>query len=550
MKTTRYVLMVILFSLSVFSFANPSALAQPSLSVTKTADLSQVDCGSNVEYTIQVTNNGDDNAEVIRVVDTLGDWLDYAGNFTEDQPGTITPAPIGANPQVVGWEFNDLGPGATATFTFKATLNPDGLPNQNDCTAALRQNNVAAQWACGTSGDAVDDDPNTTGYDCPLSDSATAGPVTLQMPNLVITSINPTIACNSDGSFSGSLTVTVQNQGNGDSTPDFTVSLDDGKGWSGTGTHSGTINSGNSVDVTINTGTWAPDCHVCAAPYSFTATVDTGNTVCECDESDNDNGPRSYTAPIPDLIVADIDFTNVSCTNDNISGTADVIIRNNGCVAANNFEVSLTTNGCLSFSNEPVASLAAETSTTISFTISGSWADCTVENCQFTAEVDPTDEVCECDGTNNDRVETYSTTLPDLVVTDIDFSNITCFADNFGGFVSVTVQNRGYGSAVGFQVSLTTDGCFNFGNQTVLAPVGAGASTTVNFPITPPWVDCTDCTCQFTATVDPTNVICECDGTNNQYTESYTQNLPDLRINSVTLPPYVTATAIFPGPLP
>ena len=506
----------------------------PVLAVTKTANFSQVDCGSNVEFTIRVTNSGTGNAEVIRVVDTLGDWLDYAGNFTEDQPGTITPALIGGNPQVVGWEFNNLGTGATATFTFEATLNPDGLPNQNDCTAALRQNNVTAQWACGTTGDASDDNPNTTGYDCTDSGSATAGPTTLEMPNLVITAINPTITCNTDGSFSSSLTVTVENQGDGDSTPTFTVSVDDGKLWNGTGTHNGTINAGNSVDVTINTGTWAPDCHVCASPYSFTATVDTGSAVCECDESDNDFGPYSYTAPIPDLIVTDIDFSNVSCTNDNISGTVDVTIRNNACVAATNFEVSLTTDGCLSFSNETVASLAAETSTTVSFTISGSWSDCTVENCQFTAVVDPTDAVCECDGTNNDRVETYSAILPDLVVTDIDFSNITCFADNFSGFVSVTVQNQGYGSVVGFQVSLSTDGCFSFGNQTVLVPVGAGASTTVQFPITPPWVDCTDCTCQFTAAVDPTNVICECDGTNNQYTESYTQNLPDLRINSVT----------------
>jgi len=511
----------------------------PDIDITKTPTLTQVDCAANVTWTITVTNNGSGNAEVVRIEDTLGDWLDYVpGSFTSSVPGLNIFNIAG---QTYGWEFNDLGPGDTETFTIQATLNPDGFPTQADCTAALRQNNVEVFWGCGTNADSTDNDPTTTAYTCEYPTTATAGPVTLEMPNLVITGINPTITCNADGSFSGSVTVTVQNQGDGDSTPTFTVSLDDGKGWSGTGTHNGTINNGNSVDVTINTGTWAPDCHACAAPYSFTATVDTGNAVCECDESDNDFGPYSYTAPIPDLTITDIDFSNVSCTNDNISGTVDVIIRNNACVAATNFEVSLTTDGCLSFSNETVASLAAETSTTVSFTISGSWADCTVGNCQFTAVVDPTDAVCECDGTNNDRVETYSTTLPDLIVTDIDFSNITCFADNFSGFVSVTVQNRGFGSAVGFQVSLSTDGCFTFGNQTVLVPVGAGASTTVQFPITPPWVDCTDCTCQFTAAVDPTNVICECDGTNNQYTESYTQNLPDLRVNSVV--PAVTCVS-------
>jgi len=359
------------------------------------------------------------------------------------------------------------------------------------------------------------------------------------MPDLVATGITPSVTCNGDGSFSGTVSVTVENQGDGDSMNDFTVVVTDGRGWTGTGTHTSDIPPGESAQVNIDTGTWSPDCQPCASPYTFNVTeVDLGDTVAECNEGNNSFGPVNYPPPIPDLTVSDIDFTNVSCTNDNISGSVSVIVTNSGCGPASDFEVGLTTDGCLSFGNETVAFLAAEASTTVTFPITGSWSDCTVENCQFTAEVDPLDDVCECDGTNNDRVETYSTTLPDLIVTDIDFSSISCSADNLSGSVSVTVQNQGFGSAVGFHVSLSTDGCLSFANQTVLAPVGAGASTTVVFPITPPWVNCGDCTCEFTATVDPTNVVCECDGTNNQYTESYTQSLPDLRVNSVT--PVVT----------
>jgi uncharacterized repeat protein (TIGR01451 family) len=497
----------------------------PDLSITKTPVNSQVDCNANQTWTINVTNNGTGNAQVVLIEDTLGDWIDYVSS---------APAATAMGGQLYGWEINNLAAsGGTQTFTITGQLNPDAP--QSDCTALLRQNNVRTIWGCGTTGDAVDGDPGTTGYDCTHDTWSNAPAALLQMPDLVVTAITPDITCTSEGNFSGSITVTVQNQGDGNSVNTFTVEITDGKGWTGAGTYSANVGPGASVDVTIDVTTWAPDCQPCAVPYNFNVTnVDLGDAVCECNEGNNTFGPVAYVTPIPDLVVSDIDFSNVSCTTDNISGTVDVIIRNNGCAAATNFEVSLSTDGCLSFSNETVASLAAETSTTISFAISGSWADCTVQNCQFTAEVDPTGAVCECDGGNNDRVETYSTTLPDLIVTDIDFSSITCAADNFSGFVSVTVQNRGLGSAIGFQVSLATDGCLSFANQTVLVPVGAGGSTTVIFPITPPWVNCGDCNCDFTATVDPTNAVCECDGSNNQLAESYTQNLPDLRVNSVT----------------
>ncbi|MBC8450276.1 MAG: hypothetical protein H8D78_21290 [Chloroflexi bacterium] len=375
------------------------------------------------------------------------------------------------------------------------------------------------------------------------SGTTTAGPVTPpQMPNLVVTSITPDVSCTSDGNFSGSISVRVTNDGDGATSGTFTVQVTDGKGWTGTATYGLAIASGGFADVTINTGSWVPDCQPCAAPYSFNATVDLNNDICESNETDNTTGsPTAYTVPIPDLVVTDIDFTNVSCTNDACSGNVSVIVSNNGCAAANNFQVSLTTDGCLTFTPQTVTSLAASSSTVIQFNISGSWADCTAQNCQFTAAVDPTNVVCECDGSNNDRVETYATTLPDLVVTDIDFSNVSCSNDNCSGQVEVTVQNQGYGTAANFQVSLNTDGCLSFtNNQTVSAALGNGQSSTVAFDITGSWLNCSDCGCDFTATVDATNSVCECDGSNNTRTETYTQNMPDLRVNGVT--PSVTCS--------
>jgi uncharacterized repeat protein (TIGR01451 family) len=386
----------------------------PDLAVTKTANFSQVDCGNDVEYTIQVTNNGTGNAEVLRVVDTLGDWLDYAGNFTEDQPDTITPASIGGNPQVVGWEFNNLGPGATASFTFEATLNPDGLPNQNDCTVALRQNNVTAQWACGTSGDATDDNPNTTGYDCTDGSSVTAGPATLEMPNLVITAINPTITCNTDGSFSSSLTVTVENQGDGDSTPDFDIRATDGT-WTQVTTYSGTIAAGNSVNVNIDTSGWGPDCNNCNL-YDLEATVDLNREVCECDEFDNDYGPVSYVAPIPDLAV-NSDTLSVFCSDDGqATVTGNVTLINNGCSTAVTSSIPMRftlydNTGCAggvveqwtdTFSSVNIAAGGTQAFAISNHTFtSNQCADSTGCQGSIFVEADYSNSICECDGTNN-----------------------------------------------------------------------------------------------------------------------------------------------------
>ncbi len=510
----------------------------PELIVTKTPVNSQVECGANQTWTITVTNNGTGNAEVVRVEDTLGDWIDYISST-----GGVTgqAAPMGG--QTYGWEINNLTPTASAIFTITGQLNPDASPAQEDCDQVLRRNNVEVFWGCGTSGEAGDNIPTTTGYDCQGSSSATSTPANLLMPDLTVVDIDPVITCNSDGSFSGTIRAMISNSGNGINLQSFTVQVTDGFGGIGTGTYSGTISPGAAVWVTIDTPVWSPNCNSCTA-YVLTATVDLNNDVCECNETNNTR-VENYTAPIPDLTITDIDFTNVSCSNDNISGYATVVVSNTGCVTASNIPVSLSTDGCLMFSDQTITTLAAGASTNVTFNISGSWNDCTSETCQFTAEVDPDEIICECDGTNNTMVANYSTVLPDLIVTDIDFANISCAGDGISGTVDVTIQNTGFGSANNFEVSLATDGCLTFSNETVSTALTNGQSTTVTFTVSGSWSDCTDCSCNFTATVDSGTDICECDGTNNQLSEPYVSILPDLRVNTIT----PSATCISDGNL-
>ncbi|MEW6366480.1 MAG: CARDB domain-containing protein [Acidobacteriota bacterium] len=349
----------------------------------------------------------------------------------------------------------------------------------------------------------------------------------VSVPDLRITALTPLVSCASDGSLSGTVQVTVNNNGCG-AANNVPVRLVSDCGYTFTDQTVVALAAGASTTLTF---AFTPDISRCTC--AFTATADPDNVVCECDGTDNSLASAPYTSPVPDLTITDIDFSGIICANDNVSGSVSVTVRNEGCGTAGNFQVALATDGCLSFSNQVVGSLAAGASTTLTFNVSGSWADCADGSCDFTATADSTGTVCEYDGTNNNRTETYSLSLPDLVVSDIDFSGIGCANDNISGSVSVTVENRGSGAANNFQVALATDGCLTFTNQTVAA-LAAGASTTVTFNVSGSWPDCTDCSCDFTATVDPTNAVCECDGTNNSRTETYSFDLPDLTVNSVT----------------
>ena len=504
----------------------------PVLSVVKSVSPSTVDCGNDVTWTVAVSNTGTGNAEVIRVVDTLGDWLDYAGNFTEDQPGTITPAVIGGNPQVIGWEMTNLAAGTTATFTFDATLNPDGLPNQNSCAVALRQNNVTAQWACGTSGDATDDNPNTVGYDCTNSGSATAGPITVPMPDLLITTITPGISCTTgDGVFSGTVSVTVQNQGTAATLAGFTVSVTDGT-WTGTGT-TGVLAAGASVTVTINTSGWGINCHSCT-PYTLDATVDSTLAVCECNEANNTSS-LSYTPPLPDFKVNSITPT---CTADGRLRVR-VNISNVGCANSTaNFIVHLVDDQGHSADSTAIP-LNAGASTNVDFS---NWVSaCSPATVNFTATVDNTNTNCECDS-DNSLVYAYNNTLPNLVVSTITPST-SCTGDGtVSGTIAVQISNTGNGAVTAdFRIAVN-DGqgwtATPWYNATLggTLPLAAGANATVNVPWTRGFTTAAY-TCNFptiTVTLDSTSVICECSNASNASTSSYSMTYPNLRITSVT----------------
>ena len=500
----------------------------PDLDIDITPLNSQVGCGISQTWDIEVTNNGAGAAQVVVVEVAPGAWIDL-------DPGASTAGLTAMGGGVYGWESNDLaGSGGTRTFTLVGTLNPDGYPSQNDCTLGLRQLGAQVTWACGATGDAVDGDPTTnSNYECTASPWVSAANATLRMPDLRITGIQPTMTCTGDGAFSGTVVVSVRNYGNGIAYGPFTISVSDGKGWSATGTYNGDVAAGATVQVTIDSVSWQPTCQPCAAPYTFNATVDTGNDVCECGEANNTYGPTDYVTPIPDLIISDILFDAVDCSDDAFSGWVQVRVSNQGCATANNVPVALTTDGCLTFSNQTITSLAPGATQTAWFPLSDDWTDCSDQTCGFTATVDPSGTICECDGANNNRTESYSHALPDLLVSDIAF-DLSCGDDHVSGTINVTVTNQGYADANNFAVLLSTDGCLPSNTGGVGSALSHGESTIVSFAIDSPWGDCSDSLCQVTATADWSNVICECNGDNNARSESTDVSLPNLRVLSVT----------------
>ena len=362
----------------------------PSLVVNKTPTSTQVDCGENVTWTITVTNNGSNLADVVRVEDTLGDWIEYV---TSDPPATF----MGG--KTYGWEFNNLGAGGgNISFTITGKLNP-AVPRDN-CSTTVRQDSVRAVWGCGSNSDATDGDPTTQNYDCTYGEYTDVQVATLLMPDLAILDITPSVECTADGYYQGVVKVRVKNQGDGQSPNQFTVTATDGQGWSGQYTFTGTLASDESAEITIDYPQWSISCGACG-PYTFNATVDLNDDICECNETNNNFGPVNYTLEIPDLEVVDIDFSNLYIINNEFSGHVDVIVANNGCSDAGSFEVSLETEGTLTFASQTVSSLTVGNQTTVSFPASGLWTDCGGPGCVFTAIADATDQECECIAQNN-----------------------------------------------------------------------------------------------------------------------------------------------------
>jgi uncharacterized repeat protein (TIGR01451 family) len=155
----------------------------------------------------------------------------------------------------------------------------------------------------------------------------------------------------------------------------------------------------------------------------------------------------------------------------------------------------------------------------VTFPIAGRWADCTDCSCTFTATVDPQGQLCECSSANS-YSETFTSTLPDLrvaaVVPDVPDA---CTK----GTVRVTVENIGCGTAPAGTVVRISGGAT--GEATTSVALGHGQSETLTVELNEV-LACGDY--ELTATVDPDNLVCECNGQNQARSASFSVVDPDL----------------------
>jgi uncharacterized repeat protein (TIGR01451 family) len=367
--------------------------------------------------------------------------------------------------------------------------------------------------------------------ECRENNNSTSQSSTITIPDIEVSGEALSVTCLADGQSLVSGTVTLANNGCGSAlTANIPVRLtlysapscggSQIDQWTQTFTGVNIPARGSqtftiaSHQVSKNLCELATNCGV-----SLNVEADYTGSICECDGTDNTRCSATKEITYPDLAVTDIDFSRVSCSGDNISGSVAVTVENRGCGPAGPFKVTLETDGCLSFSEQTVPGLAAGGSTVVTFPIAGRWADCTDCSCTFTATVDPQGQLCECSSANS-YSETFTSTLPDLrvaaVVPDVPDA---CTK----GTVRVTVENIGCGTAPAGTVVRISGGAT--GEATTSVALGHGESETLTVELNEV-LACGDY--ELTATVDPDNLVCECNGQNQARSASFSVVDPDL----------------------
>jgi subtilase family serine protease len=245
---------------------------------------------------------------------------------------------------------------------------------------------------------------------------------------------------------------------------------------------------------------------------SVTATADSTGAVAESNESNNTRSTSFRVVALPDLIVSALSANKTEYqTGDAITVTAT--IRNQGQSGAGGFYVSLTSPD-LTTQNKYVSSLAAGSSTTVSFSYTAPSFTST-KTVTVTATADSTGAVAESNEGNNTRSTSFTVlALPDLTVTALS-GDKSLYEAGDTVTVSATVKNIGPTSAAATTVRLTVPNIGTF--STSLSALNAGASRTVTFTFTAP-TSLNPQSITVTAYADPDNRVAESNENNNSRT--------------------------------
>ena len=507
----------------------------PVLTVDKTPpldtdlNLNCYDTGDTVTWTVTVTNTGTGVADWVRLIDTLGSSLviDSFTDLVDETPATVD---VGARVgQVITWEADvSLAPGESLSTTVTA----HAIQPSNDCSRSIRRNTAVATWGCGA----------LAAPSCEYS-AAAQDQSTVRVPNLTISpaDIVPVFSCEGDGITpgSGQLQITVRNQGNGDApiSENFAITVTEpNSGFSVSDTF---VGLGGQFDLednspqTLTLDNWSVSCANCT--YAITATLDTGDAVCECSEDDN-AAVLNGTITLPDLVADSADLAVTCAADGQIRVQGPVTLRNDGCGNPVTGDISVRFrlfDGADCTGDE--IDTFTETWTAVDIASGGGTSArdvdrirpidvCAVTQVTVRIEVDDNDVVCECSGDNNTLcVGPFALTLPDIAITSVNV-NVPDVCN--AGTANVTVKNAGFGNAPpGVVLRITGDAT---GEATTPA-IAAGASTVVSVPLDVPLV------CgpkSITVIIDPDDELCECTDSSNTTDVDFSVSDPDLVISA------------------
>jgi subtilase family serine protease len=259
---------------------------------------------------------------------------------------------------------------------------------------------------------------------------------------------------------------------------------------------------------------------------SVTAMADSTGAVAESNESNNTRSTSFRVVALPDLIVSALSANQTEYqVGDAITVTST--IRNQGQSGAGGFYVSLTSPD-LTTQNKYVSSLAAGSSTTVSFSYTVPTFAST-KTVTVTATADSTGAVAESNEGNNTRSTSFTVlALPDLTVTALS-GDKSLYEAGDTVTVSATVKNIGPTSAAATTVRLTVPNIGTF--STSLSALSAGASRTVTFTFTAP-TSLSPQSITVTAYADPDNRIVESNESNNSRTATISVKAlrPDIEV--------------------
>ncbi len=316
----------------------------PELTVTQAPASAQIACGGQQAWTITVTNTGAGNAS--------GPNRGHARRLDYRGPGRLHRRADGPGPGKWGWEINDLASGGAQVFTLAGTLNPAG----NGCDASRRESNVRAVWGwhrrrCHRrrSSPKVTTAPRRSGRPPPTRHSPAAQPGRWRRGSCGL--------CAADGSFTGSIAVSIVNAGDGSTGGGFLIQAAGGQGLD----RHLRLRQHPRAGETLNLDIPAPPGRRRGCPpaplrrglaLQLHRRARPDGRRLRVHESDNALAGILFGVHRPELAVTDIDFALVACSGDQVAGAIRVRVDNTGCADAAGVVVRLTADCGLTFGDQ------------------------------------------------------------------------------------------------------------------------------------------------------------------------------------------------------